>query len=295
MIDSLLQRAAGSTFVNLPGEEILSFPVSIPPLPEQERIAAELTAAMAAVDKARRAAEERLTAAEAMPAAYLREVFGESIPFGASPLTPTEPTREGWCWHRLTDLARLATGHTPSRRKPEYWTGDIPWIQLPDIRALDGKRATDTSEHTNELGIENSAAVLLPADTVCLSRTASVGFVTLMDRPMATSQDFVNWVCGPDLDPAFLMHLLIRSRGPIRELGSGAVHHTIYFPTVEAFNVYVPPLAEQRRIVAFLTEHLNGAEQVIARCREELAAIEALPAALLREAFNGSNGHDAQS
>lgn len=212
----------------------------------------------------------------------------QAFPFSADPMVPLEPTRKGWRWHRLTTLARLATGHTPSRRCPEYWDGDIPWIQLPDIRALDGRVAMDTLEHTNALGIENSAAVRLPAGTVCLSRTASIGFVTIMGREMATSQDFVNWICGPDLDPAFLMHLFIACRKPIRDLGSGAVHHTIYFPTVEQFAVCVPDLPTQRRIAADLSARLAAAEEVIARCREELAAIEALPAALLRDAFGTS-------
>lgn len=210
---------------------------------------------------------------------------GSSYPFTASPVLPSEPVRAGWRWVRLTELARLATGHTPSRRSPEYWGGDIPWLQLPDIRALDGNVAFDTSEHINALGVANSAAVLLPAGTVCLSRTASVGFVTLLGRPMATSQDFVNWVCGPDLHPEFLMHLLIASRTPIRALGSGAVHKTIYFPTVKQFGVCVPSRMEQERIASQLTEQLAAAAALISRCRDQLAAVEVLPSALRRDAF----------
>jgi type I restriction enzyme S subunit len=188
----------------------------------------------------------------------------------------------------LTDLARLATGHTPSRRNPEYWDGDIPWLQLPDIRALDGRVAMDTSEHVTPLGIENSAAVLLPPRTVCLSRTASVGFATIMGRTMATSQDFVNWICGPDLEAHFLLHLFIACRKPIRDLGSGAVHHTIYFPTVKSFSVCVPLVDEQRRIVANLARRLSDAALLLASCREQLGAVEALPASFHRAAFNGT-------
>lgn len=270
-------------------EEIEAVELELPPLAVQERIAGRVTEQLAAVERGRAAARERLAAAEALPAAYYREFFGHDAPFSAAPAPPTEPTEPGWRWSFLTDLARLATGHTPSRRHPEYWNGDIPWLQLPDIRALDGRRAMDTSEYTNQPGIDNSAAVLLPANTVCMSRTASVGFVTIMGRPMATSQDFVNWVCGPDLVPEFLMHLLIACRKPIRDLGSGAVHHTIYFPTVEAFSICVPPVAEQRRIVTNLSRRLEEADKLIDRLRDELALIDALPAALLRRAFGAKH------
>lgn len=205
--------------------------------------------------------------------------------FAALPLVPTQPTRVGWSWHRLTDIARLATGHTPSRRHAEYWDGDIPWLQLPDIRALDGQLATDTSEHINELGLANSAAVLLPAGTVCLSRTASVGFVTITGRPMATSQDFVNWVCGPDLDPQFLMYLLLANRASIRDLGSGAVHHTVYFPTVESFCVCVPEVAEQRRVATLLGHQLAHTDLAKRAALERASAAEGLASAYLREVF----------
>lgn len=292
-LENLIGRAHGAVgLAHVTKGEVQALEIPLPPLAEQERIAGRLTEQLGAVERARAAAAQRLAAAQALPAALLRAVFGDPLPFDASPLAPSTPTKSGWKWHRLTSLARLATGHTPSRRCPEYWNGDIPWIQLPDIRALDGRVAMDTSEHTNALGIENSAAVRLPAGTVCLSRTASVGFVTIMGREMATSQDFVNWVCGPDLSPSFLMHLFIACRKPIRDLGSGAVHHTIYFPTVEQFSVCVPDLPTQRRLAADLGEQLAAAEGVIARCREELAAIEALPAALLRDAFGGAEARE---
>jgi restriction endonuclease S subunit len=214
-------------------------------------------------------------------------VIGHS--FAASPLVPTTSAHNGWRWHRLTELAKLATGHTPSRRHPEYWDGDIPWIQLPDIRALDGQTATGTSECINDLGIQNSAAVLLPAGTVCLSRTASVGFVTIMGRPMATSQDFVNWVCGPDLDPQFLMYLLLANRQGIRDLGSGAVHHTVYFPTVESFSVCIPEIDEQRRIGSQLAEQLASADAARRLASERVAIAEALTKGYFRSAFeNGA-------
>lgn len=195
---------------------------------------------------------------------------------------------------RLTEVARLATGHTPSRRCPEYWNGDVPWLQLPDIRAVDGRRIYHTAEQTNALGIQNSAAVLLPEGTVCLSRTASVGFVTVLGRPMATSQDFVNWVCGPELSPDFLMWLFVACRKSICALSSGAIHQTIYFPTVRDFGVCIPGVPEQERIAARLTDQLAAVERARAAAQARLAAAEALPGAYLRDAFERREWPEAE-
>ena len=170
----------------------------------------------------------------------------------------------GWRWNLLTDVAQLATGHTPDRKRADYWNGEIPWITLSEIRSLDGTVAADTAQHITEAGIENSSAVKLPAGTVCFSRTASVGFVTVMGREMATSQDFVNWVCGPHLEPIYLMHALLRSRVPLRSLSTGSTHKTIYFPTVEQFRVLVPPLELQRTIPA-VSQKLKNLKPYTAR------------------------------
>jgi type I restriction enzyme S subunit len=115
-----------------------------------------------------------------------------------------------------------------------------------------------------------------------------VGFVTIMGRSMATSQDFVNWVCGPGLDPRFLMYLLIANRQEIRDLGSGAVHQTVYFPTVESFSVCVPAINEQQRIAANIAEQLAAADAAKRAANERLAAAEALTAAYLRDVFDGA-------
>lgn len=192
----------------------------------------------------------------------------------------------GWTKHRITDLARLESGHTPSRRRPEWWGGDVPWLALPDIRKLHGKFAYETTESTNDAGLANSSARLLPVGTVCLSRTASVGFATILGKPMSTSQDFCNWICDRErLDPEFLMYAFMASQEAIRELGSGAVHKTIYMPTIQSFHICAPDIDEQRRIARRLREQLAAAEALAAGLKARLADIERLPQRLLAAAF----------
>lgn len=163
------------------------------------------------------------------------------------------PTPDRFRWVPLSQLARLESGHTPSRSRPEYWEGGtIPWIGIKDATANHGQRIIDTNQHVTPLGIDNSSARILPADTVCLSRTASVGFVVIMGRPMATSQDFVNWVCGPDLSPSYLRYLLMFEQESIRRFAYGTTHQTLYFPDAKALQICIPLRREQDAIAEVL-------------------------------------------
>ena len=200
---------------------------------------------------------------------------------------PNISTRKGWKWSLLTDLARLESGHTPSRRKPEYWGGDIRWIGIKDARDRHGAEIVDTLENTNDLGINNSSARVLPKGTVCLSRTASVGYVTIMGRDMATSQDFVNWVCGPDLAPEFLKIILLAQGAEFSKFSSGAVHQTIYFPEAKGFAICHPDIDTQKDIVKQADKVSAEAKMILAKCRTKLQDISDLRQSLLQKAFAG--------
>lgn len=200
---------------------------------------------------------------------------------------PQSALATGWHWTPLSVLAQLGTGHTPSRGHPEYWDGDVPWIGIRDASKHHGGIISDTQQHITTLGLENSSARLLPKDTVCLSRTASVGYVVSMGREMATSQDFVTWSCGPALDPDFLMKALLAEGSSIRRFGEGSTHTTIYFPEVKAFHIALPPVPEQRRIVAKI-DSLSAKSR---RARDHLDHIPRLvkkyKQAILAAAFRG--------
>jgi type I restriction enzyme S subunit len=204
-------------------------------------------------------------------AATVRHVFGERVLSICMPNGKDHP--KGWRWVALSDVAQMESGHTPSRNHPEYWGGEIPWISVKDARLAHGKRLSETEEYTNSLGIANSSARLLPKDTVCLSRGGTVGYVVILDKPMATSQGFANWICGPQLVPEFLQYLLLAEAESLEKFSIGTTIKTIYYPDLKAFHVCLPPLPEQKRIVALLDEAFAGIDEAKAKAEElELAA-----------------------
>lgn len=212
-------------------------------------------------------------------------------PLKASSLSWVDAVPEHWVVANLRRFAQMKTGHTPSRSNPEFWVDcDIPWFTLADVWQLrDGKRTYlgDTETSISELGLANSAAELLPAGTVVLSRTASVGFSGIMPRPMATSQDFWNWVCGPRLLPEYLLWVFRAMRDELNALMTGSTHKTIYQPVAAAIRIPVPPVSEQREIADYLSEQTEQIDALIAEAEGIVTVAKERRSALITAAVTG--------
>ncbi len=179
----------------------------------------------------------------------------------------------------------METGHTPSRSHSEWWDGNVPWIGIADARDHHERSILKTIQHTNSEGLANSAARLLPAGTVCVSRTASVGYVVVMGKPMATSQDFVNWVPTTAVTSDWLRVVFTADRDALIRFGKGSVHKTIYFPEWLSASIALPPMAEQARIVSEVDRHLSIVHEVGSEVDTNLKRAQALRQATLANVF----------
>jgi type I restriction enzyme S subunit len=218
-----------------------------------------------------------------------REATDKIIP-GVAGLAVNDPRTNlpnGWKWISLLRVAKQETGHTPSRSQPSYWDGGVPWIGIRDAGAHHGRYIEETVQTISKSGLANSSARLLPAGTVCLSRTASVGYVTIMGRSMTTSQDFATWTCTEALLPEYLMYVLMAEGEDIRKFGMGSTHTTIYFPEIRALHIALPPVEEQKEIVKRIKEALARIDRLEAEATRARALLDRLESAILAKAFRG--------
>jgi type I restriction enzyme S subunit len=256
-------------------EFVKNYPVGLPSLDEQWRVAEYLDAETARIDEL---IAEQLSLTkllwERRRAAVFDAVTGRSV-FGdrrrGVPWVDSIPA--GWRISKLTGVARLGSGHTPARDRPELWAGcTIPWIttgEVSQIRSDVQEVLVETREKISPLGVAHSSATVHPAGTVVLCRTAaSAGFSAIMGTDMATSQDFATWTCGPDIDPSFLLYCLRAMRADLLgRLAMGSTHRTIYMPEVKSIAVPLPSVREQRRLVAELRREFESLDET----RNELA------------------------
>lgn len=280
---------------NLDQDRYFNERVAFPPFDEQQTLAAFLDRETAKID-ALVAEQEKLIA-------LLKEkrqaVISHAVTKGLDPDVPMKDSGIEWLgevpahWTVIPIrlAARLESGHTPSRSRPDWWENcTIPWFTLADvwqIREGGADVVYETKELVSELGLANSSARLLPKGTVMLSRTASVGFSAIMGVDMATTQDFANWVCGSDLKPEFLLLVFRAMKPDFQRLMMGSTHNTIYMPDIQALRFALPPLNEQSTIVERVRIERGQFDELIGEAEKGITLLKERRSALISAAVTG--------
>ena len=191
---------------------------------------------------------------------------------------------DGWRWARLSELGTLRGGGTPSKARPDFWDGAVPWVSPKDMKRdyLSSAQMTVT-----ESALAGSAANLIPAGSVLfvvrgmiLAHSFPVGIATV---PLTINQDMKALVlAAPEIGeyllralkgmkPFMLMRVQRSSHGTCRLEGAD----------YSDFSVPIPPPAEQRRIVAKVDELMALCDQLEAARMERETARDRLAAASL--------------
>ncbi|WEF25943.1 restriction endonuclease subunit S [Paracoccus sp. S3-43] len=190
---------------------------------------------------------------------------------------------KGWRRARLDDVADRASGHTPDQGRPEYWNGGVAWVSLADSAKLDQGYISETDKQISHLGIRHSSAVLLPPETVILSRDAGVGKSAVLKSEMAVSQHFIAWSCSAKrvLDPWFLYAWMQTQKPFFERMAVGSTIKTIGLPIFKRLTIDFPPLPEQRRIAAILRTWDEALEKLAALRAAKARRLEGIAQQLL--------------
>jgi type I restriction enzyme S subunit len=250
--------------------------VPLPSLAEQRRVVARIEALDAQIHEA---LTLRHQAAEEAEALWER---GASVLFDHA--TENYPVRP------LADLITIRGGGTPSKSDPFYWQGKIPWISPKDMKR---RELSDAIDHISEQAIQESAAKLIEPGAVLVVVRGMILAHTfpsaVLRAPATINQDMKALIPKKDLLPEFLCALFWATNSRMLELVEKSTHDTRKFQTEKLLgtNIVVPPLPEQRRIVAEL-DTMNAEVDALKRLQAETAAeLDALLPAILDRAFKG--------
>ncbi|MEY8194510.1 MAG: restriction endonuclease subunit S [Cycloclasticus sp.] len=293
-LDSLAPKSAQKN-INL--DILSSFPIPFPPLPEQQKIAAILSSVDDVIEKTQaqinklkdlktgmmqellsprepKAGDQ--TGVQASKTNGLHHTEFKDSPLGRIPI--------GWDCQLLDKVAKRGSGHTPDKKKAEYWNDGVKWISLTDSSKLDQLYISKTAKNVSSLGIENSSAVLHPAGTVVMTRDAGIGKSAITTDVMAVSQHLIAWVCGEKLDNYFLYYILQLWKPQFEAIAMGSTIKTIGLPYFKQLKVPVPPIEEQENIA----NSIKSADLKIFSLEKKNSQNIAIKKALMQDLLTGN-------
>jgi type I restriction enzyme S subunit len=153
---------------------------------------------------------------------------------------------KGWEVCPLSDKIELLSGGTPKTSEPDYWDGDIPWYSVKDAPAESDVWVIQTEKHVTKLGIENSAAQILPEGTTIISARGTVGKLALVGTPMAMNQSCYGVRGVKGYADYFTYFALQRATAELQQRTHGTVFDTITRQTFETLDCIFPPAALTR-------------------------------------------------
>ena len=195
---------------------------------------------------------------------------------------------KNWCWTRTGSIAEVASGGTPSSSVAEYYEGGtIPWISPADLSGYNDIYISSGAKNITELGLEKSSARLLPADTVCLSSRAPIGYVAIAQNPLCTNQGFKNFMPSTCYLPKYLYWYLKGNKELLESYASGTTFLELSGSKATVVEIPLAPLAEQQRIVDRIEYLFGKLDEAKEKARSVLDSFETRKAAIFHKAFTG--------
>ena len=192
----------------------------------------------------------------------IRERKSQLIKAGKIRKTPLLPPIEvsdhhfnippSWAWVHLNDIGDWGSGSTPERGRSEFYGGDIPWLKSGELN--DGY-ITKSEEHITKLALEKCSLRLdQPGDVLVAMYGATVGKVAILEIEATTNQAVCACTCFDGVFNRYLFLLLKAYKQRFIDESAGAAQPNFSKDKIIRTVVPLPPLAEQRRIVAKVDE-----------------------------------------
>ena len=158
-----------------------------------------------------------------------------------------------WEQRKLSDVADICGGGTPSSSVPEYWDGDIDWYAPAEIGEqiyLEGSQRKIT-----KLGLEKSSAKMLPVGTVLFTSRAGIGNTAILRKNGCTNQGFQSIIPHEgQLDSYFIFSRTPELKKYGETMGAGSTFVEVSGKQMANMDIFIPAMDEQKKIGGFFEQ-----------------------------------------
>ena len=189
-----------------------------------------------------------------------------------------------WEWKKLGDLTTTTSGGTPKRNEKSYWGGNIGWLKSGELN--DGY-ITSVEEYITNEGLIKSSAKLFPKGTLLIAMYgATVGKLGILEIETTTNQA----ICGilndkNKFETFFMFYYFRKIREKMIEDSFGGAQPNLSQTYIKDLDIPLPPLEEQKRIVAKLNILFAKIDKAIALHQKNIDEANVFMASVLNDVF----------
>ena len=158
-----------------------------------------------------------------------------------------------WKKIKISDIAEVIGGGTPSTKQSEYWGNDIPWLTPKDLSGYNKRYISNGERNISNEGLKNSSARMLPVGSILLTSRAPIGYLAIAEQDLCTNQGFKSLVLKPGNDSEFFYYLLKNNIEYIINMSSGSTFAEISGTQVKNLEFNIPDLITQQKIAKVLS------------------------------------------
>ena len=254
----------------------LHFP--LPPLPEQHRIVAKIDALFSELDNGVAFLKTIKTQLAIYRQAVLKWAFEGNLVDGY---------KENWVDTTLGKVCKISSGGTPSRRNPQYYAGNIPWIKTGEIN---WNTIEDTEEHITLEAVENSSAKFFPVGTILVAmygQGLTRGRAAILGVRATTNQAVCALIPSNSVNNLFLYYFFRYNYWNLREKAVGGNQLNLSANLISNINIKLPSKPEQFAIVSAIESRLSVCDKLEQTIDQTLALSASLRQSILKKAFEG--------
>ena len=148
--------------------------------------------------------------------------------------------------------SNVCSGGTPKSTVPEYYGGNIPWLNTKEINF---SSIYETEKTITEEGLNNSSAKWIPANSVIVAMYgATAGKTAITKIPLTTNQACCNLTIDSNMaDYRFVYYALYNDYAYLASLANGGAQQNLNAQQIKEFEIPFPSLEEQKRIADILS------------------------------------------
>lgn len=258
--DDIISRASGTTFKEISLKGMSETWIPVPPIQEQHRIISKIQKLLRFVDSAEMAFRDLQLLSGVLHRRVLHlAIQGRLVPQLESELSVGQigevlqdvPFKipDKWKWVQLKSVGKVVGGGTPKTNIAEYWyDGSILWFTPVDLGKVKGIHAEDSERKITKLGLENSSATLIPANTVLYSSRAPIGYIALAKSECCTNQGCKSFVPNEAYITPIWAYWALRARTPdVISRSSGTTFKEISGRKMSETWIPLPSIREQKK------------------------------------------------